>query len=112
MLPPCSRREPRDSRETESPFLGRLRGERRKDFRPLGYDGDARLVGQCHIAEGGCLNACLRVVGESKDGSERKLGAGADESPKRHFRDQEGRGEVVRLGLILFFAGLNGSNEL
>ena len=59
-----------------------------------------------HIAEGGCLNACLRVVGESKDGCECKLGAGAHESPKRHFRDQEGRGEVVRLGFNSVFRRL------
>jgi hypothetical protein len=67
-------------------FLGGFGGERPKDFRPLGYDGNACLVGQCHIAERGCLNACLCVVGELKDGSECKVGAGANESPKRQIQ--------------------------
>ena len=86
----CYRRarvgNPGISEKPKAHFLGGFGCNRPKDFRPLGDDGDACLVGQCHIADSGCLNACPRVVGKLKDGSERKLGAGAHESPKRHLR--------------------------
>ena len=106
----CDRRarvgNPSIPEKPKAHFLGGFGGERPKDFRPLGYDGDACLVGQSHSgrrlperlpARRRRVEGWLRV--QARRGS-------PDEIPKRHFRDQEGRGEVVRLGFNSVFRRL------